>query len=140
MSLGDAGGKRSTPLLKDGLEPLAEEFALGGGLETEIADQAAAIPFVGFEEAADDVEIALQALPGSEGVVAQSVFDVPLEVGKVAIQHLLGKCLFGTEVIGEGAVRSASGCADVAYARPVVSRLEHDLEAGVIRLWFRDFG
>jgi len=75
LSLGDARGKRSAPFLEYCFEPLAQEFALRGGLKTEIADQATAIPFVICQYAADDVQIALQSLPGSKGPVVQGFFD-----------------------------------------------------------------
>jgi hypothetical protein len=44
LSLGDARGKRDTPFLEYCLQPLAQKFALSGGLKTEIADQATTIP------------------------------------------------------------------------------------------------
>jgi hypothetical protein len=65
LSLGDARGKRNAPLLKDRLQPLAQEFALRAGLKAEIANQAPALPVVLFQLSADDVEKALQSLPGT---------------------------------------------------------------------------
>src|SRR5215470_15006900 len=52
LGLGDAQGKRSPPFLEYCLQPLAQEFALRG-LETEIADQATAIPFGVCQHPAD---------------------------------------------------------------------------------------
>jgi hypothetical protein len=119
------------PFLKDCLQPLAQEFALRGGLNTEIADQATAIPFGSCQYAADAVQVALQSLPGRKGLVVQSRSDRSLEVGKIAVQHFPGKGLLGAEVIGEGTVRSASGCTDIPHRRPLVSGVKHHLEAGV---------
>jgi hypothetical protein len=100
LSRGDAGGERSAPFLEDRFQSLAQEIALRGGLKTEIADQATAIPIGVCQHAADDVQIPLESLPGSEGFVVQSYFDIPLEVRKVAIEYFFGERLFGMEVIG----------------------------------------
>src|SRR6266852_4990511 len=134
LSLGNAGGKRSTPFLEYCLQPLAQEFALRA-LQTEIADQATAIPFVVCQHTANNVQIPLQSLPGVKGLVFQSLFDESLEVSKVAVQYFLGKRLLGAEVIGEGAQRNLSGLADIAYACSRVSRSEHHLEAGVEKVF-----
>src|SRR4029453_7774707 len=131
LGLGYARSERSAPLLEDGLQPLAQDFALRSGLETEIADQATAIPFGVGQYAADDVQIAPQSLAGGEGLVVHGLSDRPLEVCEIAVQYLLGERLLGPEMIRERAVRSASGCADIAHGRPLVSRPEHHFEAGV---------
>jgi hypothetical protein len=55
LSLGDAGGKRRRH--PEDCPSLSAGVRLRGGLKTEVADEAAAIPFVGFEHSADDVEI-----------------------------------------------------------------------------------
>jgi len=59
LGLGNARSKRSTPFLKYCLQPLAQEFALRA-LQTEIADQATAIPFVVCQHTANNVQIPLQ--------------------------------------------------------------------------------
>src|SRR5258708_29978928 len=85
LSLGDARGKRSAPFLEYFLQPLAQQFALRGGLKTEITDQATAMPFGVCQYAADDVQILLQPLSGGKGLVVQSLFDEYLEVSKIAV-------------------------------------------------------
>ena len=78
----------ASPFLEYCFQPLTQEFALVGGLKTEIADQATAIPFVVCQYAADDVQIPLQSLPGSKGLVVQSLFDNRLGVSKIAVSIL----------------------------------------------------
>jgi len=91
LRLGDAGGKRRTPLLKDGLKPLAQELALRRGLNAEIADQTAAIPFVAGKTAADDLQVPLQAPTGCEGLIAKCASHSDLDVVEVAVENLLRK-------------------------------------------------
>src|SRR4029453_14209103 len=95
-----------------------EHLALRGGLEAEIADQAAAIPSSGREHTDDDVQRAPQALPRGERLVVERLLDGPLEIGEIAVQHLPGERLLGAEVIGEGALGSARGGAAVPNRRP----------------------
>jgi hypothetical protein len=121
--------KRNVPFLEYCFQSLAQEFALVGGLKTEIADQATAIPFGVFQYAAEEVQIPLQSLPGSNGLIVQSLFDHCLGVSKIAVQYFLGKRLFGAEVIGERALRNTSGRADIAHTRPLVSQSKHYLHA-----------
>src|ERR1700733_13721879 len=131
LSLGDARRKRSAPFLKDRLQPLAQEFALRAGLKAEIANQAPAVPFVLFQLSADGVEKALQSLPGIEGLVIQSFADKPLRAHEKAVEDFLGKRLLGTEMIGEGTVRSSRGGADIPYRSPLISRAKHHLDTGI---------
>ena len=56
-------------------QSLAQEFALGGSLKTEIADQATAMPFGVFQYVADEVQIPLQSLSRSKGLVVQNLLD-----------------------------------------------------------------
>ena len=101
------------------------------GLKTEVADETAAIPFVAFESATDDLKIALQSPAGREGFVLQNLSDDLLEVREVAIEYFLGEGFFGPEVVCKGAVRGAGCFTDVAHRRILVSKLKHYLEAGV---------
>ena len=72
----------------------------------------------------------LQSLPGSEGPIVQSVFDEPSETHKISVEHFLGKRFLRLEVIGERALRNASGRADIPDARRLIASTEHDLETG----------
>jgi hypothetical protein len=46
-------------------------------------------------------------------------------------RSFLGERLLRAEVIGEGALRNPSSCADIAYTRSLVSQSKHHLEAGI---------
>jgi hypothetical protein len=131
LRLGDAGGKGNAPFLEDRLQPLAQEFTFRAGLKAEIADQAPSIPFLIFQLSTDDVEKSPQPLPGGKRFVIQRLAYKPFGVSEKAVEYFLGKGLLGTEMIGEGTLRSPSGCADIAYRSPLVSRAKHDLEAGI---------
>lgn len=130
LSFGDAGCKRRAPFVEDCLKAIAEELALRGSLEAEVADQAAAIPVLVGEHVADDVEIAEKPLAGCEGIVFQGLPDVRLGVGEIAVEDLLGERFLGAEVVGKGAMGSSGGGADIAYGGSLVSGLKHDFEAG----------
>ena len=106
-----------------------------GSLKTEIADQATQIPFTICRYAADNVQIPLQALPGSQRFVVQSLFDKLFGACKIAVQDFLGKSFFGTEMIGEGAQRNSSRFADIAHTRCRVARSKHHFEASVEKVF-----
>ena len=91
LELRHACGKWSPPLLKDALQPLAQELALRG-LKTEIADQTTTIPFFVCEHAADDVEIPLQSQSGSKRLIVQSLSNQTLEVPKTGRDIFLFVC------------------------------------------------
>src|SRR5262249_51943603 len=120
LSLGNAGGKWSAPFLEYCLQPCAQTLALIAGLETEVADQAAAIPFVARQHIADDVQVPFQPLPGGKRPVVQRLFDKGFGAGKISVQHFLGKCLLGAEMIGEAALRNTGCRTNITHTRTVV--------------------
>src|SRR5262245_19013297 len=86
LRLRDALGEGRAPFPKDLIEAGAQQLALAGRLEAEIADQAAAAPVVGFELAGDDVEIAQQPLARRERRVVQRLGNETPHIGEVAIE------------------------------------------------------
>src|SRR5581483_7194287 len=99
--------------------------------EAEIADQAAATIAVGLEPSGDDVEVAPQARARRQRRVLERLSDEAAGDVEVAIEHLGSKHLLGAEMVGEGPLRCARRSGDVAHAGAVIAGLEHDLEAGV---------
>jgi hypothetical protein len=127
----DAGGERDTPFGEDRRETCAQQLAAAGCLEAEIADQAAATIAVGLEPSGDDVEVAPQARARRQRGVLERLSDEAAGDVEVAIEHLGSKHLLGAEMVGEGPLRCARRSGDVAHAGAVIAGLEHDLEAGV---------
>src|SRR5580698_6343447 len=104
LPFGDACGEGRAPLGEDFREPRPQHLALRRGLETEIANQAAATELGAGEPARDDVEIAPEAVPWAKAVIVKRLDDRPLGVIEVKVEHLAREILFRTEVVGERAL------------------------------------
>src|SRR3984957_19387880 len=87
LAFGDARGEGRKPLGEDLAKPGPQHLALRRGLQTEIADEAAAAELARKEAIGDDVEIAPQTLARATVWVVQHFGDEPLLDGKAASRN-----------------------------------------------------